>query len=62
MSCSDGTWCEFDYVDAMQFLAEVDNAMSFLTRNNFIVGPSNPPGTDDMWVSLSITISANGGI
>ncbi len=48
MSRSDGTWCDFHYSDSMQSLPEVNNAMSFLTRNNFI---ANPPGTVVVWVS-----------
>ncbi len=51
MSCSDGTWCDFDYIDAMQSLPDINNAMSFLMRNNFIVGPKNLPGTVAMRVS-----------
>ncbi len=42
MLISDGTWYEFDYVDAMQSLPEVNYAVSFLTRNNFTAGPNNP--------------------
>ncbi len=60
MSCSDGTWHDFDYMDAMQSLPEVNNAMSFLTTNNFIAGPNNPPGTIAMCVSENITISVDG--
>ncbi len=60
MSRSDWTWCDFDYTDAMQSLPKVNNAMNFLTRNNFIAGPNNPPGTGAEWVSWNITISVDG--
>ncbi len=46
----------------MQSLSEVNNAMSFLMRNNFIVGPNNPPGTVATWVLQHITISYDGAI
>ncbi len=46
----------------MQSLPEVNNAMSFLMRNNFIARPNNSPGTVAKWVSSKITISVDGGI
>ncbi len=59
MSCSDGTWHDLDYADATQSLPEVNNDMSFLTRNN-ITGPNNPPDTVAMLVSQHITIGFDG--
>ncbi len=46
-----GTWQEPDFTDAIQSLPELDNAISFLTRNNFIAGPNNPHGSIAIWVS-----------
>ncbi len=62
MSHSDGTWRVLDYGDAMQSLPKVNNAMSFLTRNNFIVGPNTALGTVAVWVSQNITIGFDGEI
>ncbi len=62
MSCCDGNWHDFDWVDAMKSLPEVNNAMSFLTRNNFIVGPNNPPGPVATWIFWNIAISVDGEI
>ncbi len=41
MSCSDGSWHNYDHGNVITNLPEVDNAMSFLNKNNFIAGPNN---------------------
>ncbi len=42
ITCSNGTWQEFDYAEAMQLISVIDDAIPFLTKNNFVAGPSNP--------------------
>ncbi len=39
----------------MESLPEIENVMSFLTRNNFIAGPDNPPNSITSWVSKNVT-------
>ncbi len=50
-------WCK-----NINDLPEVNNAMSFLTKNNFIAGPNNPQGTVAMWVFQHNTIGVDGEI
>ncbi len=50
----------YNHMYAMKNLPEINNAMSFLTRNNFIVGPNNSPGNVVIWGTQNITIGVNG--
>ncbi len=60
MSCPDGSRRNYDCVDVITNLSEVDNAMSFLTINHFISGPVNPPGINVTWMSQHLTIDVDG--
>ncbi len=60
MSWSDVMWCNYDHMDSMMNLPEINNAISFLTRNSFIAGLNKSPVAT--WVSQNITISVNGEI
>ncbi len=59
MSQSDGMCLNCNDVNAMKNLPEINNAMSFLTRNNFITGLNNFPGNIARWVFQNITIGVN---
>ncbi len=51
MSCSAESWQNYDHLDAITKLPGINNAMSFLTKNNFIARSNNLAGTNAMWVS-----------
>ncbi len=59
MSCSDGSWLNYDQVNDITNLPEINTATSFLTKNNFIAGPNNPAGTNMIWVTYHLIISVN---
>ncbi len=62
MSCCDGSWQNYDQVDAITNFSEIDNAMSFLTKTNFIAEPNNPTDTVASWVTQCANISVDGEI
>ncbi len=59
ISCSDGFRCNYDHMDAITNLPEVNNAMSFLLKNNFIAGPNISTATNSTCVSQCLTIGVN---
>jgi len=60
MSQSDGMCLNCNDVNAMKNLPEINNAMSFLTKNNFTTGLNNSPGNNANWVSQCLIISVRG--
>ncbi len=47
----DMSFDEGDIASKSKNIPEINNAVSFLTKNHFIAGPNNPPGTITKWVS-----------
>ncbi len=46
-------------MDAITNLPEIDNAMSFLTKNNFITRTNNPLGIVASWMPQCVIISVD---